>query len=795
MADMSLSREFVKELSSSNTRSWFHKMESVLAFDGYGDYILPTFVMPTEGAANYAKEKEMVRKARAAITFRLDPTTNASEISSSTGALDLWEKLKAWAKNMEGAVVIAASHAWAHLSKEGDESMTDFLTRAEDLFRKLDLDTNYKVTEAAAILHIVGKLPPTYSHFDSMFVAFGYPKSFADLRKVLVAEEAKRLIDVKSEVKESTPALFAERGRECFNCGEVGHVARFCPKKGCSSAGASTLTGESSSGGSRTVRQRSVVKCTWCGRPGHVEEKCWKKRDGVAKAVKEEKTEVGALTVVTRACEFVPLVTEQTREAIAKLESWDKCIRDLPWRREKFAALSAAVDKEVSVQDPWWLVSGSKNHITGDRQVLHNFRPLPSGLKINIEVGNGCILPAEGYGDVVLTRAPGVTIEHVIYVPGFRHNLVSVSSLTDKGFDVLFNQLEARITHGDVSIVAARCTTGLYKFMSSASQVTADFASPAEPPDAPAFLATEAKSVSLWHRRLGHLDLTNMKRLVQEGMVKGLEVTAKQLRGLEGRRCEPCILGKHARDPFPASESKTQKPMQLLHLDVCGPLPLSSCGHKFFVAMLDEYTGASLVLALKEKSDVADFVERAVAMLQVQSNCTLQCICTDGGGELVNRQVESYCVSKGVRHQLSVPYTPQQNGKAERLNRTLLDKVRAMLAESAVPKEYWHEALAVANFVRNRSPVAGKSKTPYELLTGVVPDVSLLRVFGCVAYAHVPKGKRDKLDPRAQKGTFLGYEPNSKAYRILLEDGRIQITRHVAFLEDEFTFGGHIRPV
>ncbi|GLI63718.1 hypothetical protein VaNZ11_006772, partial [Volvox africanus] len=189
----------------------------------------------------------------------------------------------------------------------------------------------------------------------------------------------------------------------------------------------------------------------------------------------------------------------------------------------------------------------------------------------------------------------------VFYVPGFKHNLVSVSSLTDKGFNVLFNQSEARITRGNISIVAAHCTPGLYKFMSSASQVAADFASLAKFPDAPTFLASEAKSASLWHRRLGHLGLMNMKRLVQEGMVKGLEVTDKELREFEGRRCEPCILGKHARDPFPASEGKTQKALQLLHLDVCGPLPLSSCGYKYFVTMLDDYTGASLVQPIKEK--------------------------------------------------------------------------------------------------------------------------------------------------------------------------------------------------
>ncbi|GLI67437.1 hypothetical protein VaNZ11_011630, partial [Volvox africanus] len=92
------------------------------------------------------------------------------------------------------------------------------------------------------------------------------------------------------------------------------------------------------------------------------------------------------------------------------------------------------------------------------------------------------------------------------------------------------------------------------------------------------------------------------------------------------------------------------------------------------------------------------------------------------------------------------------------------------LAESGVPKKWWHEALYTASYLRNRSPSLGKPKTPFELFTGSVPDVSHLRVFGCVVYIHVPKGQGDKLDPRARKGTLLGYEPNSKAYHVLLED-------------------------
>ncbi|GLI60618.1 hypothetical protein VaNZ11_002766, partial [Volvox africanus] len=178
--------------------------------------------------------------------------------------------------------------------------------------------------------------------------------------------------------------------------------------------------------------------------------------------------------------------------------------------------------------------------------------------------------------------------------------------------------------------------------------------------------------------------------------------------------------------------------------------------------MLDDYSGISVVQPIRLKSDARDFIKKGIALLETQCGRQLKCIRTDNGGEFVNVRVKEFCTQRGVKHELSVPYTPQQNAKAEHLNRTLLDKMRTILAESGVPKKWWHEALCTASYLRNRSPSSGKPKTPFELLIGTVPDVSHLRVFGCVAYIHVPKGQGDKLDPRARKGTLLGYEPNSK---------------------------------
>jgi transposase InsO family protein len=413
-------------------------------------------------------------------------------------------------------------------------------------------------------------------------------------------------------------------------------------------------------------------------------------------------------------------------------------------------------------------------------------------VRIAIEVGNGNVLRAEGYGDVIPENAQGIVIEGVFYVPEFKHNLISVSVLTDKKFQVTFQKYDARIERNGVSIRAPKCSSGLWRLMSNALEAPAEPVS-AKPRHAPALSAKvpDSEMVDLWHRRFAHLSLGNLKRLVLEGMVKGIELSAAQLREAEaaGQSCEACIMGKSHRAPFPGSESVTTRPLELLHLDVCGPLDVTSTkGHRYFVTLTDDYSSIALVQPLTYKSEAEGFVKRAVALMETQSGRRVAKIRTDRGGEFVNQRLKAFCDGRGIVHQLTAPYTPQQNGKAERLNRTLLEKVRAMLAESGVPKKYWHEALCTASYVRNRSPVAGKDKTPYEQFFGSVPDVSHLRVFGCIAYPHVPAGQRGKLDARAHKGVLLGYEPNSKAYRVLLEDGSIVVSRDVQFAEFVWMF-------
>ena len=152
------------------------------------------------------------------------------------------------------------------------------------------------------------------------------------------------------------------------------------------------------------------------------------------------------------------------------------------------------------------------------------------------------------------------------------------------------------------------------------------------------------------------------------------------------------------------------------------------------------------------KSDVAEVVKDVITMLETQSGHKVKKVRTDRGSEYLNAELHAFFKHKGILHQLTTAYTPQQNGAAERLNRTLNDRVRAMLIDADAELELWAEAKQNANYVRNRCPAAGIDKTPWELFCGKVPDLAHLRVFGARAFVQVPKCLRKKLDPKSKDG-------------------------------------------
>ncbi len=193
---------------------------------------------------------------------------------------------------------------------------------------------------------------------------------------------------------------------------------------------------------------------------------------------------------------------------------------------------------------------------------------------------------------------------------------------------------------------------------------------------------------------------------------------------------------------------------------------------------------------LKYKSEVFKTFVEWKAMVERSTGRKLKAIRSDNGGEYISNEFSAYLTSEGIKHELTIPYTPEQNGIAERLNRTLIESVRSMLMESHLPKSFWAEALTTAVYLRNRSPTkVMEDRTPHEALFGNKAKVSHLRIFGCYCYAHIEKEHRQKLDPKAKDCILLGYGNAVKGYRLYdIQDRSVFYSRNVIFDESRMGF-------
>jgi hypothetical protein len=287
-------------------------------------------------------------------------------------------------------------------------------------------------------------------------------------------------------------------------------------------------------------------------------------------------------------------------------------------------------------------------------------------------------------------------------------------------------------------------------------------------------------SADVWHRRLGHVNAATLSAMSRDGSVQGLNMTG------EFSSCSACFDAKQARLPFEETISVSKEPLALVHADLVGKIADKSLGGaQYALTILDDCTRYSTVVCLASKATAAAAFVGVLRQWERQTGKKTKLIRTDRGTEFM-AELDEFLKAEGIIHQRSVRYTPQQNGRAERLNRTLLEKTRAMLFEATLPTSFWSEAITTANYLRNVTTSRVVKATPYELFFGTKPDVSNLRVFGASAHVHVPKETRTKFDRRSVHGVFVGYEPHSKGWRILYRAGnawKSVVSRDVVFNE------------
>lgn len=213
---------------------------------------------------------------------------------------------------------------------------------------------------------------------------------------------------------------------------------------------------------------------------------------------------------------------------------------------------------------------------------------------------------------------------------------------------------------------------------------------------------------------------------------------------------------------------RAQRPLALIHTDICGPMHEESLnGSKYFLLLVDDYSRMQWVYLLKQKNEALERIREFKVEVENQKGSTIQAFRTDQGGEFKYILFENFCRQYGIRRKLITSYTLQRNRVMERRNTTIVEVVRSLLNEAHLSKNSWAEAVLTAVCMLNRSTsAANRFKTPYELWYGKSPQMSHLKIFGSIAYACIPNEIRRKLDDKSVKCIFIGCAKHEKAYKL-----------------------------
>ncbi|KAF8750124.1 Encoded by [Rhizoctonia solani] len=376
-------------------------------------------------------------------------------------------------------------------------------------------------------------------------------------------------------------------------------------------------------------------------------------------------------------------------------------------------------------------------------------------------VYNGIKGYAMGIGDVAIpTTLPRGRIwcrlTDVYHVPGCLRVLLSYWKLLAAGGSVAWNLHKATSVYGP-----GRSLLGIAMPSNYVWRIPINLGSCPSGEANAVIASSSVLEAVLWHRRFGHLGSANLSKLASGSLVKGLPASLACI-----MECNECALAKVCRSLFLPSASIAAAPLELVHLDLCGPFPHLVGGSKYWMILLDDATRYCWVLPLKSKSNAFEAFKAWHKRVTTQTGHVLKVLCSNNGSKYFSAQWSNYVADHGLVCQTSAPYSLQQNGRAERDLWSLQDWVRAMMLDAVLPQGWWAETVTTAVYIMNQSPHSAIDVTLFEAWTGVCPSVSNLCAFGLKCFAVHTLGTTKTLDPCLTECQFLGYDKLAKAWRL-----------------------------
>jgi transposase InsO family protein len=518
----------------------------------------------------------------------------------------------------------------------------------------------------------------------------------------------------------------AKRGPVCFKCGQAGHIRSEC-------------------------RQKAKL-CSHCNKSGHIENECWEKCPEKKPAeMRFKKQESGHFAEVEQA----------------------------------FAG--AAEVKKNGVQR-WILDSGASRHMVTSAVPLTNAE---KSEEVQIRTASGAILKSPLKGEAVLEAAGQVVaLSNVLGHNELQSNLLSVSAMMTAGSaeQVVFTRDGAEVFGADGSVLlVARNEGGVYVVDNKPGSKGGKKKTHLE---ALAGIAATPVDAALIHSRAAHAAPSSIAKLQKAGAVAGLE--SVQFEQFKRQLCEPCVKGKAHRAAFgkiACERTQAQHALARVCADLAGPFQAESLrGEVYLLVLVDEWSRQAFVYPLRSKSNAGAKIMDWCRAAKAKQGRGVVNFHSDGGGEFISAELNAFFRQEGITATTTTPHTPQHNGIAERMIRTVVEKGRTIMQAARAPKVLWGPAMEAAVYVRNRTTLRkGTQETPEGLWhkADQKPSVRGLRVWGCDAWMHVASSEREKLDAKAKPCIFIGYDV--LGYKLLdVETMKVVRTRDVTFDESKF---------
>ena len=439
--------------------------------------------------------------------------------------------------------------------------------------------------------------------------------SIAELTSKLLVQEQRIQMRDEEEIEGAFQAKYREK-----------NSANMVIKKPFKSAEAKT---------ERLTQGQVFTPCSHCKRTNHDEKDCWYKNKPAIK------------------CNFCNFLGHSEKFCRAKKKLSQEPIQQqaLVTEAEKeedehlFMASQTSNSHGFNV---WLIDSGCTSHMTKHLEI---FSSIDVTIQPKVKLGNGDIVQARGRGTIAVNTKKGTKLlNHVLYIPELDQNLLSVAQMLKSGYEILFKDRSCLIidAHGSVMARLGMDGNSFYLKMDAVG--------------GHAFTAKIDESF-IWHKRYGHFNMQSLKLMHDANMVDDIPEIY-----VNDHTCGSCELGKLHRKPFPQGlvRRATQK-LELVHSDICGPMSTESLSHNlYFMLLIDDFSRMTWVYFLRNKSQALSMFKTFKYMVETQCEQKIKVLRTDNGGEFTSEEFNTFCKMAGIIHQLTVPYSPQQNGVVER---------------------------------------------------------------------------------------------------------------------------------